>query len=66
MFANLPPKLVTIATFLELSEIGNQQHPFNDHLSRTTWVSRDHKGKMNLDFTDAGDSEWQWHQLGNM
>jgi len=25
-----------------------------------------HKGKTNLDFTEARDSEWQWHQLGHM
>jgi len=24
------------------------------------------KGKTNLDFTEARDCEWQWHQLGNM
>ena len=24
------------------------------------------KGKTNLDFTAARDSEWQWHQLGHM
>jgi len=24
------------------------------------------KGKINLDFTEARDSEWQWHQLGHM
>ena len=24
------------------------------------------KGKTNLDFTEAEDSEWQWHQLGHM
>jgi len=24
------------------------------------------KGKTNLDFTEAKDSEWQWHQLGHM
>jgi len=29
-------------------------------------VSRYQKGKINLDFTEARDSEWQWHQLGNM
>jgi len=23
------------------------------------------KGKTNLDFTEARDSEWQWHQLGH-
>jgi len=29
-------------------------------------VSRYQKGKTNLDFTQARDSEWQWHQLGHM
>jgi len=29
-------------------------------------VSRYQKGKINLDFTEARDSEWQWHQLGRM
>ena len=37
-------------------------HPFNG----TSQVSRYHKGKTNLDFTEARDSEWQWHQLGSM
>ena len=31
-----------------------------------TRVSRYHKGKTNLDFTEARDSEWQWHQLDHM
>jgi len=31
-----------------------------------TRVSRYQKGKTNLDFTEAGNSEWQWHQLGRM
>jgi len=35
-------------------------------LSRTTWISQYQKGKTNVDFTEASDSEWQWHQLGNM
>jgi len=29
-------------------------------------VSRYQKGATNLDFTEARDSEWQWHQLGDM
>jgi len=29
-------------------------------------VSRYQKGKTNLDFTEARDSEYQWHQLGRM
>ena len=41
-------------------------HPFNGPLSRTTRVSRYQKGKTNLDFTEARDSERQWHQLGHM
>jgi len=34
-------------------------HPFNGPLSGTTRVSRYQKGKSNLDFTEARDSEWQ-------
>ena len=29
-------------------------------------MSQYQKGKTNLDFTGARDSEWQWHQLGYM
>jgi len=29
-------------------------------------VSRYQVGETNLDFTEARDSEWQWHQLGHM
>ena len=29
-------------------------------------MSRYQKGKTNLDFTEARDGEWQWHQLGHM
>jgi len=28
-----------------------------------SWYQKD---KANLDFTEATDSEWQWHQLGHM
>jgi len=41
-------------------------HPFNCPLSGTTRVSRYQKGKTSLDFTEARDSEWQWHQLGHI
>ena len=41
-------------------------HPFNGPLTRTTQVSRYQKGKTNLDFTGARDSEWQWSPLGHM
>ena len=36
-------------------------HPFNGALSGTTRVSQYQK-----DFTEARDSEWQWHQQGRM
>ena len=29
-------------------------------------MSRYQKGKTNLDFTEAKDSEWHWHELGHM
>jgi len=41
-------------------------HPFNSPYSGTTKVSRYQKGKTSLDFTEARNSEWQWHQLGHM
>ena len=41
-------------------------HQFNGPLSGTTWVSRYQKGTINLDFTEARDSGWQWHQVGDM
>jgi len=41
-------------------------HPFNGPFSGATQVSRYQKGKTNLDFTEARDSEWQWHQLDHM
>ena len=56
---------------LQVSESFNsdtQTHtqPFNGPFSGTTQVSRDQKGKTNLDFTEARDSDCQWHQLGYM
>jgi len=38
--------------------------PFNGPLSGTARVRRYQKGKTG--FTEARDSEWQWHQLGHM
>ena len=40
--------------------ITTRTHPFNGPLSGTTRVSRYQKGKTNLDFIEARDSEWQW------
>ena len=41
-------------------------HTFNGPFYGTTRVGRYQKGKTNLDFTEARDSEWQWNQLGHM
>ena len=38
------------------------QQPF----IRVYQVSQYQKGKTDLDFTEARDSEWQWHQLSHM
>ena len=47
-------------------ETHTHTHPFNGLFSGTTQVSQYQKGKTNLDFSEARDSEWQWHQLGHM
>ena len=46
--------------------LNKHTNPLNGPLSRTTQVSRYQNGKTNLDFTEARDSEWQWHQLGHV
>jgi len=40
--------------------------PIQLPFSGTTQVSQYQKGKTNLDFTEARESEWQLHQLGYM
>ena len=41
-------------------------HPFNCLFFGTIWVIRYQKSKADLDFTEARDSEWRWHQLGHI
>jgi len=53
------------AVFL-LTDALSDTHPFNAPFSGTIRVSRYQKGKTNLDFTEARDNEWQWHQLDHM
>jgi len=48
------------------NETHTHTHTFNGPFSGTTRVSRYQEGKTNLDFTEARDSEWQWHHLGHM
>ena len=73
--ARKEPRKLTLALFVFCGDINitkislvhtHNTHPFNGPLSGTTQVSRYQKGKTNLDFTEARDSEWQWHQLGCM
>ena len=48
------------ARFLSSSATHTHTHAFNGPLPGITQVSRYRKGKTNLDFTEARDSEWQW------
>jgi len=59
-----PVRVYTIVRELEFVN-HTHIHPFNGPFSGTTQVSRYQKGKTNLDFTEARDSKWQWHQLGH-
>jgi len=52
--------------FINTSQYNTHTHPFNGPFCGTTQVSQYQKGKTNLDFTEARDSEWQWHQLDHM
>jgi len=56
----------SISCTVQQIESHNIQHPFNGPLSRTNQVSQYQKGKTDLDFAEARDSEWQWHPLGHM
>ena len=56
----------TFSAIRSFTFLRTHTHPFSGPLSGTTRVGRYHKGKTNLDFTEARDSEWQWHQLGHM
>jgi len=60
--------IFSLSAYCKLYCISSMQHthPFNGPLSGTTQVSQYQKGKTNLDFTGARDSEWQWYQLGPM
>ena len=51
---------------IKLNQLHTHTHTFNGPFPGITQVSRYQKGKTNLDFTEARDSEWQWYQLGHM
>jgi len=75
VFMKLRTVLIVISPFLLLTtrmcstgafKIHTDTHTFNGPFSGTTRVGRYQKGKTNLDYTEARDTEWQWHQLGHM
>ena len=59
-------KPTDLSNFYTHTHTHTHTHPFNGPFSGTTRVSRYQKGRTSLDFTEARDSEWQWHQLGHM
>ena len=64
----LAPHINSATVWVEHKHTYIHIHPFNGPCSGTTQVSQYQKGKTNLNFTEARDSEWQWqwHQLGHM
>jgi len=62
----ITPATVKSEDLLSYTHTHTHTHPFNGPFSGTTQVSRYQKGKTNMDFTEARDSEWQWHQMGHM
>jgi len=39
---------------------------FKNNIGHSRLFNRRQKSETDLDFTEARDSEWQWHQLGHM
>ena len=60
------PNWLKKSSWTVINSTHTHTHPFNGPFSGTTWLSRYQKGKTSLEFTEARDSEWQWHQLGCM
>ena len=52
----------------QLNTFHLHNHRYNEHTSNgpLSGTTRYQKGKTNRDFTEARNSEWQWHQLGHM
>jgi len=66
-FCLILPKILAILSLMITEFTHTHTHttvwrPF----SGTTQVSRYQQVKTSLDFTEATDNEWQWHQLGHM
>ena len=57
------PTSLALLCLVVIVETHTHTHTFNGPFSGTTQVSRYQKRKTNLNFTEARDSEWQWHPL---
>jgi len=59
---------VALSVYMAATFDGTHMHRFTAlwTLSKIMQVTRYQKGKINLDFTEARDNEWQWQQLGHM
>ena len=65
--SQMPDQLSLRTELLHTASLELYAHLFNGPFSGATRVSRYQKGETNLmDFTEARDSEWQWHQPGHM
>ena len=65
-YAVILPSILALQYHYSLSLTHTYTHTFNGSLSMTTQVNQYQKGKTSLDFAEARDSEWHWHQLGRM
>jgi len=66
IFWNISPGFFFIKGYSGYFLKHTHTHTFNGPFSGTTRVDRYQKGKTNLDFIGARDSEWHWHQLGHV
>ena len=53
--------LIHLYSFVDNNNNNNNNNTCLTALSGTTQVSRYQKGKTDLDFIEARNSEWQWH-----
>jgi len=61
-----PPGVLVVCRAVNSLKCTHTHTRLTAPLSGTTRVSRYQKDETNLDFTEARDIEWQWHQLGRM
>ena len=62
----LPLSSYYLCHHIQQQQQQQQQHPFNGPFVRDYPGEPVPEGKNKLDFTEARDGEWEWHQLGHM